>query len=150
MTVVYWAACAWVIQNTFNERHEELSRKLTANIELDWLDFRASFISQRTAVSLSEAPGAVKVVYVVGATIMMGTVQAFQWGYSYLFGTFTITDNDIDDLKMLDGDTRIIKETGLVVFIALFAGFFGKVCFDMWAFALCRWLKNASRLDPCH
>lgn len=131
MTVVYWAACAWVIQNTFNEQHDELARKLPSNIELDWLDYREQLVSDRTQVSLREAPHGIRVVYVGGALIMLGTVQTFQWGFDYLFGTFKMTENDIDQLRWFEGDDRIVKPAGQAVLVALIAGFLGKIIFDM-------------------
>jgi len=140
MTVVYWAACAWVIQNTFNEHHDELSKKLISNVDLDWLDERELMIAERTGVTLSEAPCIVKVVYVGGALVMLGTCHAFQWIFTSLFGTYKMTENDIDELRWLETDARIIKPAGLAVIVALVASLFGKVLFDMWKK---KWTRSA-------
>jgi hypothetical protein len=132
MTVVYWAACAWVIQHTFSEHHDELSRKLASNIDLDWLDYREKLIMERTVVNLRDAPDIIKVLYVGGAVILVSTVHAFQWAFSYLFGTFSLSDNVISEIEWFHGDDSIIKTPGIAVIIALFAGILGKISFDLW------------------
>jgi cell division protein FtsL len=131
MTVVYWAACAWVIQNTFNEHNDELSRKLKKNIDLDWLDYREEWIEQKTSVTLSQAPCIVRAAYISGAVVLLLTFHCFQWFYGSAFGTFKIGD-DLKELKWFEGDDAIIKPLGVACLIAVVVGCAGKVVFDTW------------------
>jgi hypothetical protein len=140
MTFFYWACCAWVIQNTFNDKHDEISRKLISNIDLDWLDHRQELIAERTSVKLQQAPGLVKFVYIGGAVISSLTFHTFQWAYSSQFGKFKLSDDSIDNISWFEGDKAIIKPAGLATILALTVGFFGRVIFNCWKE---RWTKSA-------
>jgi hypothetical protein len=138
MTLVYWAACAWVIQATFTERNEELTKKLYKNIDLDWLDYKAEHIQKKvtenTKITLGDAPTPVKVAYISGAVLMVICYQGFNWGSSYMFGTFKMTTHRVEDIKWLpsDGDDALIKWPAVIVTGLLIVGFFGRTIFNKW------------------
>jgi hypothetical protein len=133
MTLVYWAACAWVIQHTFTEQHDAITRRLKKNIDLDWLDHKKELIDEKTKVTLGEAPPLIRCAYIGGAVMMIVTFYAFWLCYYSMFATFKMTENNPDDINWFDGNDGLIKPLALVVFGALFFGFGGLAVFNMWA-----------------
>jgi hypothetical protein len=120
-TIVYWAACAWVIQNTLFEQYDEVSRRLPQYVDLEWLDFRSKFISDRAVMHFRDLPLSIRVPYVAGLIIIVPLNQALYIYSSYFFGKFSSTDDDIETLYWY-GDEKpnaIIKDTGALALILI-------------------------------
>ncbi|CAK0873392.1 unnamed protein product [Prorocentrum cordatum] len=55
VSVVFWAGSAWAVQEAF-DRHGEALRSPRADcVHLDWLDHRAAFVAERSAVKWEES-----------------------------------------------------------------------------------------------
>lgn len=97
VTLAFGAVAAWAVQTELELNHDELTRPLAQNVDLEWLDHKNSEIATRTHVAWTEISSIRRGLYIAGALIHGVCWQAFYWGPTYLFGSFEVSD-DLDDL----------------------------------------------------
>jgi len=111
MTLVYWVAIGWVIQDVFEKQHEHLTRPREEYVDLDWLDYRDAEIANSFVLKLQDVPWPVKVPLLAGCAGCVALGQAFYWVQSTFFGSFAVTD-DIDAIKWY-GEDGLVRSMGV-------------------------------------
>jgi len=134
-----WAISAWAIQVQLDENHEELSRPLAKNVDLEWLDYKMDQTRKRVSLTWARLPTLIQFFYIVGWAIQVLVLHVMYWGYYQLFTSFEVSD-DIDDLSgcQIGCDGGLIQPFGVVA-VGVYVG--------AW---LCRvpvvcWMWGASR-----
>jgi len=104
VNLLLWALVAWSMQSELEHRYEELTRRLPEHVDLEWLDYRAKKIAERSAVQWKEIPRPVQVLFIAGAIIHILVMQLMLFSYNSFIGEFKVSD-DIEDLKFFGQTT---------------------------------------------
>merc|ERR1719353_2191825 len=128
-----WAIMAWAYQAEYNQKCEEVNKKLEKYIDLDWLDFRQSKIDEacKAKASWKDMPTCIKAIYTSGAMVLVLVCHAFWWASSLCFGSFAVTD-DIKTLTWYGSDDALLQLPGLACLLLVLAGFVGLLVYRNW------------------
>mmetsp|Transcript_59225 Transcript_59225/g.183934 ORF Transcript_59225/g.183934 Transcript_59225/m.183934 type:complete len:952 (+) Transcript_59225:41-2896(+) len=102
LTAVLGAIAAWAVQQVLEQHHDEVTRPLAKNVDLEWLDYRADYVQQKLRVSFADVPIAIRALYACGAVVQVLICHLFVFGLSYLVGEFSVSD-PIGDLVFIGG-----------------------------------------------
>merc|ERR1712232_582934 len=102
MTLYYFAAIAWVVQETVAKNYEELTRPKEQYVQLEWMDHRQNLIAERCVLTWSELPRLLQGVVCLGAIGLVVVGHLFYWLPAIFFGSFQV-NGDIDDLTWYGG-----------------------------------------------
>lgn len=138
VTGVLWAVSAWAVQQALEQNHEEVTRPLAQNVDLEWLDYRTEFVKKKLNVIWKDIPMGVRVVWIIGAVVQIMVCHMFQWMYTSLIGTFSVSD-DIQTLKFIAG---FDVKTGLFTYQSLALIFFYCVAWLCYMAYSC-WMRTA-------
>eukprot|EP00931_Biecheleriopsis_adriatica_P078863 TRINITY_DN52280_c0_g1_i1.p1 TRINITY_DN52280_c0_g1~~TRINITY_DN52280_c0_g1_i1.p1 ORF type:complete len:903 (+),score=133.66 TRINITY_DN52280_c0_g1_i1:139-2847(+) len=140
---------AYAVQNELDRNNWQLTKPLEQNIDLDWLDYRATEISKSKVIRWPDLPMALQVIVLLGAIGEVGIGQLFYWLSSICFGKFAVTD-DISKLQVwTDGNSGLILLPGLLASAACVGIFLGYIILSRYLNSIRAdtWSRAGQRLD---
>jgi len=128
LNMTFWAGLAWAIQDEYEKHQAEITRPREEFVELEWLDYRSAYISERCAVTWSEVPWIVRTLYAFGA-LMLGIVGYLFFG-TQCFGKFELGDS-LDEVSWF-GPQGLIRPLGVYGLYVAAASFTFLIPYKVW------------------